>query len=248
MGLIALEDREIYFPGLALDDCTLENAIAQAQLLLESPKGCDRSLEVTTYSDRVTVDGTRRVFFRHLPVLQTPTPTIEIKRPSAMEFGRSNPMNEWETLTADQYEIDYEEGQVDLFCNTQSFAGVAAFSRYSGISQSNVPLSYRNSDRIHGKTEVRITYQSGFNFNDNTNPVVKKLKSLVAAAVQASTANPAYNQGYASFTLEGFYSIDYVASASKSSESNTGASSSGNQSLDNLLSLLQKYRPRFSPV
>lgn len=158
MAILTPSEKNLYFPDCPISGTGLVAAIARAQMTAESAKGCNRPLELQAFTEvRRLNRSLHSCQLTRFPIALTPTPIVEARCGGFKDgFGRSHPVTPWQTLTAEQYTLDYETGQLHLLASSElGFVGLI-FS------------------------EVRSTYTSGFDFSLAT-PKVLEIKAAVAA-------------------------------------------------------------------
>jgi hypothetical protein len=220
-------DAEIYFPSLQLAGEGLNVAIRSAQMLAESPKGANRPLEVRSFSETHTAAGADRTFMvNNYPLLTDPAPVIKIREPHYQNFGRDIPASSWTTLTADQYEIDENLGQVQVL---------------AGMASGSYPALRSGMESGRGNFQVKITYSSGFAFHPPDSTEATAIKQAVANILNFQNAHAlpqgqsSLAQGIQQFTVDGVYSVSYSPAASANYRETM---------LEVSLTVLRAYQPR----
>lgn len=159
MAILTPADGSVYFPEVPLSGTALVSALTRAQLTAESAKGANRPLE------RRGVIEIRRVnresqscYLSRLPIALIPLPSIQVRSGGYRDGWNRN-------LRLTQWEeIEPEHYQLDY-----------------ETGQLTLLLDREVS-------EVRASYEAGFDFSDDNDPAVQEIKTAVAAILLYQTA------------------------------------------------------------
>ena len=248
MAILTTEDKSVYFPSIELEGNALSALISQCQILAEGNDGSKRPLEIQKHVDVVTVHSSGLVMLPYLPILTEPTvladPVVELrwKAPGQVNpyYGSLYGSEEWQLVDPTEYEIDFDRGELKL-------KGVPSLATFVSFMTSPLSINrqYNYRQRVLGKNirpQVRITYYSGFDFTDDTNPDVVALKTALGAIVSIRGSKGATQalEGVQMFQLDNFYKVQY----GNVSSMDLYTTKSGKNPMDDFLAIFRKYRPR----
>lgn len=235
MAILTIAERDTYLSEFSnSDDAALASAIAIAQGIAEGPQGANRPLDLSQVTEVLNIPSSNIILPSRLPISEDGPTTLQVRGRAvgSASFGRfdRNVTTEWITIPADGFEIDYELGEIRItqlaLSNSSSYPG-------SIYSRSHRPLS--RVDNL----QARITYTAGFDFSDDSNPVVVLLKRMLAAIVLYRDAASAALSGMKAYQVENFYKVDF--STDKATALTSAIASSP---MDEFLLIFRRFRPR----
>jgi hypothetical protein len=157
VAILAPADLATFAPGVSVATATA--AISQAQATVEGPAGANRPLEKQVFTEILNVSSIRlqALYLTRLPIDFGSAITIEVRAGNVLQsYGRPASLGAWQTLTADQYNLD-TTGQLSLNIGISGFTGSRGF--YRGRSQGGI------------STEVRATYTTGLDFSGSSSEI-----------------------------------------------------------------------------
>jgi hypothetical protein len=155
MAILTSADQDVFFPNVTATGDELDGLIIAAQAMCESTYGADRPLDVYEYSDVVPVYSSGIAFIKRSPLIDV----------SAIVVRRS-PQDDWQAVDSAAYSINYDTCQVNF--------------KYLPVGSSSNFGSLRNSST---RTEVRIVYTSGFDFDTDTSQEANNIRSVCGKVV-----------------------------------------------------------------
>jgi len=187
--MIITQDELITYAPSLVDNPNFTNLILLTQSLIESSKGCNRSLEITDYQEIKKINKfNRNVFLSYFPFLEPIT--VEVRYNSSVtRFGRKISVSDWKLLPESAYVLDAN--------------GTINFSNLLSNSLGNIP------------DEARLSYQAGFDFTDTENPEIIKLKSLFGSVLEYTQSNSF--KGVKKLDIDGEVSIEYSGNSNNNS-------------------------------
>jgi hypothetical protein len=200
-----------YAPSL-VDNPSASGIIALSQSLIESSQGANRPLEIREYQEIKKINRLHQnVFCSYTPIVATETLTIEVRfATQTTRFGRMVNLSDWIEIPPSNYILDS--------------GGRISFNKVFNLNLGNIP------------DEAKLTYQSGFDFSDNSNPEVLTLKTMFGQVLEYTQSNSF--KGIKKIDISGEVSVEY------NSSSNLDASDSAYKVPNNLLLAFKKYQPR----
>lgn len=190
MAILTSADQDVFFPNVTATGDELDGLIIAAQAMCESTYGADRPLDVYEYSDVVPVYSSGIAFIKRSPLIDV----------SAIVVRRS-PQDDWQAVDSAAYSIDYDICQVNF--------------KYLPVGSSSNFGSLRNSST---RTEVRIVYTSGFDFDTDTSQetnairvICGKIVSYLEKPVAVGEASVTNTDGFQSYTTLGSYLSVFLA-------------------------------------
>ena len=145
--ILTEDDYSEYTKGVTLTGDDLLVAIAQAQAIIESPNGANRPLDITQKTEILKLNGgLQNAYLSWRYIAEDPAPLV---------WGRYGKMQNsyGEIIPASDW-----ESITDFRLDDNEISIVGSSCRWNGYS------------------EIKVTYSSGFDFTDITNPDVLYLK------------------------------------------------------------------------
>lgn len=152
--ILSEADTYIYAPNVKLTGDVLLGAIEFIQSVIESDLGCNRSIEVTEYTEKLTINLiTQSFYLKYLPIINPPEPVIKVRLGGNIQdrFRRVVPVGSWLELTSDQYILD-SDGLVSLNGSNLNF-----YTNYSKPSSRNTAYF----------STAEATYSAGLDFTQS---------------------------------------------------------------------------------
>lgn len=164
MAILTPSDAGIYAPDVTLTGDALDSALLYVQALIESEKGANRPLEITSFTERKQVNlNAQTVYLSYVPVLEEPSPVIKVRTGNIQNMVRDViPVGDWQTLEPDTYTLDVD-GRLNFNENYYHYFNYGYYGS-SGY--------YKH----HYVSECELTYSSGWDFTQNT-PEINQLKA-----------------------------------------------------------------------
>lgn len=181
MAILTEADRAIFFPRVTATGNELTGLILATQTMIESKIG--RTLDIKNYVQTTkTVNAIAQI--QYTPVVEiTKVETRQLRR-NPYSYTRSfSSRNSWVEMPTDGYEFDEENQRIELLS--------------SG--------SYLDSPQ--NEIEIRVTYTAGFDFTDNTDTDVLKIKSVAGQMLQF-IGLPSATKGISSVSVD-YQSVSY---------------------------------------
>lgn len=251
MAILTPTDLAILAPELDIDPGSILATVQQAQMIIEGPDGANRPLEIQEFTETPVLNGRGFCKLSRLPIIEgadtvvegvvtvpNPTPvTVAIRGDrmlSTFGFGTGVTNNQWVTLTATQYEVDYVLGEIRLLGG--NFSGLANDWSFRRGGNGNRP--FRRPTQERQPSEMRITYTTGFDFQAaNLSHEANQIK-YATAGIAKLQQSPLIS-GLKQYNLNDFYSVTYGSDGAQ-----MGASSQTSTLMEDLLKIVKKYRPR----
>ena len=112
--ILSPSDKSGYFPGVSAVDDELNGLLYFAQSQCEGPYGANRLLDQQSFTHIITVNPAFwTANIPYFPLSDTPSPSLEY-RIHSRNAGNYR-MSIWQLAQSDQFSIDYEIGQLNLF-------------------------------------------------------------------------------------------------------------------------------------
>ena len=166
MAILTSSDQAVFFPNVTATGDELDGLILAAQAMCESTYGADRPLDVYEYSDVVPVYSSGIAFIKRSPLIDVTAIVV-----------RRSPQDDWELVDTGAYSIDYDTCQVNF-----KYLPVGSSSNFGGL---------RNSST---RTEARIVYTSGFDFDTDTSQEANNIRSVCGKVVSYMEKPPSAGQ------------------------------------------------------
>lgn len=227
MAILTEPELPIYAPDVTLTGPALTAAIAMIQLTLEGPKGAQRPLELTEFTEIIPINfKLQTAQLSYWPIAQTPEPAIEVRFGNVQNRFR-NPLG-----LSDWFEVQDPVTYLDA-------TGQINFSRSSVL--------VGNFSRLSNATELRAVYTAGFDFAvGSTDPAVIAIKAIAGFILDYQQNDPSA-LGVTTYAAddEGRFTLRSSASVRSGSGSSGSANIADNAAqVNNQLASLHKYRPR----
>ena len=189
MAILTESDRAIFFPRVTATGNELTGLILATQTMIESKIG--RTLDIKSYVQITkTVNAIAQI--QYTPVVAiSKVETRQLHRDS-YNYVRSRSFsnrNSWVEVSTDGYIFDDYNQVIELL-----------------------------ADSNRGEVQIRITYTAGFNFLDNANTDVLKIKSI-AGQILGFVGLPSATKGISSVSVD-YQSVSYGATKLEAQMSN----------------------------
>ena len=206
MAILTEADRAIFFPRVTATGNELTGLILATQTMIESKIG--RTLDIKNYVQTTkTVNAIAQI--QYTPVVTiTKVETRQLRR-NPYSYTRSfSSRNSWVEILPEGYEFDEEAQVIELLSS----------GSYLDLPQSEI--------------QIRVTYPAGFDFTDNTDTDVLKIKSIAGQMLQF-VALPSATKGISSVSVD-YQSVSYGGTKLE-------------EQMSNQIEALNAYRPLVFP-
>lgn len=216
-----------YFPDESEESLKLK--IIQAQSLIESYLGANRSLEIKEYVEILPVRSTSNCLLKFLPLIND-----AVNYPIDLKLRTNS--QEWINIDSEKYEIDFELGEI-------VFKDLSLVDRWSSVYDAPRSFNYYNRARQpRGKfySQIRINYFSGFDFSTIT-PGSLTENVLLQFINLIRFQSDDKNSGIKRFSLEEHYEVEYQVDSARSSAKDSKGQGSP---INDLLAYFKQFKPR----
>ncbi len=203
------------------------SAILQAQSIAEGTAGANRPLERQVFEETRYLNSSGFVLLSRMPVVSVQK--VEIRGGEFSNFNLTFVGNVWNEIRPQDYLFDDFSGEIHVknVTNLNLYSGITLANR--GMRRPSRPLKKARAP------QVRVTYTTGFDFTDDTNIDVLKLKTALGGIVSLlKGGNNALD--VKAFELTDFYKVDFT--------NQLRTSKYAQSMLDELLVVFRGYRPR----
>ena len=240
MAILTPVDLALLAPDLDVDPGSITAVIQQAQMLVEGADGANRPLEINQFTETPVLNGNGFCKLSRLPILEGESYPVSVSirgRRLLSSFGLPLSDNQWITLEASSYEFDYSLGEVRLLGG--NFGGLGSnWSSFAGHRNRYLSRPFRRPTEERIAPEMRISYYTGFDFQaSELSHEAQQIKYATAGIAKLQQSPLA--SGLKQYNLTDFYSVTYSTDAAS-----VAASSKNKTLLEDLLTIVRKYRPR----
>ena len=206
MPILTEADKPIFFPSVTASSSALTGLILVTQTIIESKIG--RTLDIKSYTQTTkTVNAIAR--FQYAPVVSITKVEIRRLRQNPYSYAQSFSSHQsWVEIPPDSYYFDQENQVIELLYANGFLSG----------------------DR--NQVEIKLTYTAGFDFTNNSNTDVLKIKSIAGQMLQF-IGLPSATKGISSVSVD-YQSVSYGATKLEAQMSNQ-------------IEALNAYRPLIFP-
>ena len=206
MTILTEADKPIFFPSVSASGNALTGLILATQAIIESKIG--RTLDIKSYTQTTkTVNAIAR--FQYTPVVSITKVETRQLRQNPYSYTQSfSSRQSWVEVPPESYYFD-QENQVIEFLYANGFL---------------------NGDR--NQVEIKLTYTAGFDFTNNSNTDVLKIKSIAGQMLQF-IGLPSATKGISSVSVD-YQSVSYGATKLE-------------VQMSNQIEALNAYRPLIFP-
>lgn len=241
MSILTLADKAQFFSALELSDSELSSALARVQAIIEGPEGAHRPLGVQKFVDTPFMDGDGIAQLSRLPIVNDGTMTVQARGLTQnAPFGLTATVNQFIDLARNQeWTLDADLGEVQL--------SSTAFLTYSGnayatnqASGTRIPYAARRHSRTrpaNQQPQLKVIYETGFDFCDITNPIVQSLKAAAASVLGWVTGSN--YEGIERVRVDRRVEVQFQ----KGGSSSAGGAAPGSVP-ESMLMVFRQYRPR----